>query len=258
MLHTSYTWNDKYVLPYESEWSICSKFCYLNGLNIREYRQHKNRINRYTTNNDIGKFSHIDFTMSLDTHVHICPECIKHGYHSIFHQSSLFTHCFIHKHIKLQKTNYPYGLTNYYNNRINFYAATPDITVENIVKNQILLSKINNIYKSIKFNNAEKYYLLNFSDERYPLLYDEEIRKFLLHKIFGYKNYSSIIEIFRIKKEDIFKASLDILKAIKFDVYNDMDIGIKSEENCLYTYHDNDTTSFLFEYILTDFKKRII
>ena len=235
MLHTSYTWNNSYVLPYESEWSICSKFCYLNGLNIREYKHYKNKIYKPPTTYNIAMLRDIYFSRSLHKYVHVCPKCIKYGYHSVFHQSSLFSHCFIHKHKKLQETKYPYGLTDYYNNRINFYTINTDITIENIVKNKVLLNEINNISTNIKLNDTKTYHLLDFADNITTLYYDEEIRRFLLHKIFGYKNYSQILEIFRIKKEDIFKTSSDILKAIKFDVYHGYEIGFHLENNGLCT-----------------------
>lgn len=44
----SYTWKSEYILPYESQWSIRAKFCYLNGesyINFAKINKEKKSAN---------------------------------------------------------------------------------------------------------------------------------------------------------------------------------------------------------------------
>lgn len=133
---TKYTWNRDWIWPYESPWGIIEKFKLANsaqdkdilellgtdnvrnktkkfytfrerdlislegldgeklieilGFNIKEiYRNNRDAI--------IGampKFDNND--LYFDKYLKVCPECIKFGYHSIFHQLTFISECPFH------------------------------------------------------------------------------------------------------------------------------------------------------------------
>lgn len=127
-----YTWNNKWILPYESIWSIVEKFKYSNSLTSRQFgkcigaKKDRNTIFIYTSmyacNNSIDKNlfiqvldkdvfykvnSELQFLLGSIYNVpdlikymakewRYCPECIKLGYHSICHQLVFFNRCIIH------------------------------------------------------------------------------------------------------------------------------------------------------------------
>jgi hypothetical protein len=135
-----YIWNTKWIYPYESIWGVTEKFLYLNRLDrlngnhfpvkvrasSKEYfPDHQNYIyydnlkydplelslcfgintkKHYTPLKIFSKSSIEDY---MDKKVRFCPECIRMGYHSYFHQLIFENTCFLHAE-ELIHTEIPY------------------------------------------------------------------------------------------------------------------------------------------------------
>lgn len=130
-----FTWRKEWICDYESPWSIFEKFKYANSITNKELYDlfgktisNHNRIyginnfSSYTTLRafdndklkdafevDIRRMNYLNnkkvFGAFLKTELpdkfiknelNWCPECIKFGYHSIWHQNIFFNRCFIH------------------------------------------------------------------------------------------------------------------------------------------------------------------
>lgn len=115
-----YAWNDEWVNPYESAWNIGEKI-YASNISARIYNELMGvttsgiKIN-YNSNcllysKGIIKSAFIPRFMQdgtsffkafkgnsyyFSTKLRYCPECAKHGYHSIFHQLIYLDRCIIH------------------------------------------------------------------------------------------------------------------------------------------------------------------
>ena len=207
----SYTWKSEYILPYESQWSIRAKFCYLNGesyINFAKINKEKKiigylNIPMYIQNNG--------FMNMLKSQVYICPLCIKSGYHSVFHQYKVLKHCFIHSSTLLKKTRYEYIFPKYNSEKQDFYEKQAGIRVENIIHNEKILRLIT---EKIRFIEAkmEKCILCDFKKGMDNCnTYTDSTCRFILGNIFDLKCEQTGIEIYSIPKVEIFKASSDIL-----------------------------------------------
>lgn len=109
-------WDDEWVLPYESMWSIRQKFKYMNGYTKEIMKEDdsdaypKNLYSTYSNTlcNDRRYSQNIAFWKKnnmYSEHLRICPQCLKNGYHSDLHQLSFFDNCFLHEDIRLQNIN---------------------------------------------------------------------------------------------------------------------------------------------------------
>ena len=223
----------------------------MNALPLTEYRNLKN--NGYFGNNfaEVSILKYIDFYDSLHSNVYICPKCMKHGYHSIFHQSTLFEYCFIHRRIKLQKTAYPYALSAYYEQKLNSFDQYIDITVENIVKNNPLHKKLNEINDILCFeHNFTKYHFLSFKNNNDKLTtYNNLAKQFIKNKLFGENKICPIIEIFKIKKNDIFRESSKILQILSKET-SEAKYYISYSDELLYTRSFKEFSGYMLEYFI--------
>lgn len=140
MIKTTYTWKNEYILPYESYFSIRSKFCYLNGKSWYWFDTYGRRVVNIEKNNYLdSNLSNIKIKQFniKDDKIKICPICMRYGYHSYFHNSSLVYNCFIHsskKLIELSKDDIQQSNTGIY--------AFSDVTVENIVNAYNILNPL--------------------------------------------------------------------------------------------------------------------
>lgn len=121
-----YIWNSNWIMPYESLWNIIEKFKYINVLTNKELKKILNfKPNRNTLqtsnifyiyrNNTFEESIVLDFFNLTDSHfemlsmykynsifslmnkeIYYCPECIKIGYHSFYHQIKFMKKCIFH------------------------------------------------------------------------------------------------------------------------------------------------------------------
>ncbi|WP_455542540.1 hypothetical protein [Intestinibacter sp.] len=127
-----HTWNNDWIWQYQSVWCTVERIKYSNSINGNELKKYLNAKsvkktiydldNIYTSKyrfdkeklvslcgkniflilNDeiketLGCVSNfLDIEKYIVTDLRICPECIKYGYHSIFHQLNLFKRCLFH------------------------------------------------------------------------------------------------------------------------------------------------------------------
>ncbi len=221
---TLYTWNSRWIWEYESPWSIFEKFKLANetndigifkifgtdqiklrtkalysfeerdlntlrsfdedilfrvlGVNLKE-TMHVN------INNLIGAFSNSKkLSFYIEKNLHFCPECIKLGYHSIFHQFKLIDTCPFHGNTIENKcpkchTSIPYILTDkwarspykckcgyqfYTNNEINYFIKEWSLKTK-------LVIKLPNLVKWLSIENSVKFNLKDF-------IINEKIAKF--------------------------------------------------------------------------------
>lgn len=130
-----FNWNIKWIIPFESPWSILEKFKYANVASTNDVFQifgvektkkksynwgkiERNLItmdslNEFTLSEILGTDIKNNFLNDLEqvlgflpnkyahkTYINpnltYCPDCMNNGFHCIFHQLSLFTHCPYH------------------------------------------------------------------------------------------------------------------------------------------------------------------
>ena len=139
-----FTWRRDFTLPYESLWGIIEKFRYFNALGNLNCKNIPIRYKpgNYTEINSTGYIYYYNvlydtqelcnfFKVNYSNHfkpleklmgnnlsqifyskVHICPKCIRYGYHSYFHQLNFENgYCFKHTTEKLIETKTPYYIT---------------------------------------------------------------------------------------------------------------------------------------------------
>lgn len=214
-----YVWEKEWISKYESLWSVFNKFMYANNASEKdvfelfgsiELKNPKCRsdlngkrnlyrfrfwneevlksllglniilLNQDNINKIAGKIPLLSpYNNFLRKHIAFCPECIKVGYHSIFHQVTLINRCPFHN-VKLInecpqcKKNIPYFINNLMLNNFfscscgySFYKLKDYISVtqswhvsnnfEIILPNLIKWININsesiNIINSFNFNN---------------------------------------------------------------------------------------------------------
>ena len=178
---------------------------------------------------------------------------MKHVYHSIFHQSTLFKYCFIHKRTKLQKTVYPYALSAYYTQKSNFFDEYADITVENIVKNNPLHEKIDVINNILHFEqNSTKYHFLGFRNNNSLITYNNIAKQFFKNRLFGENKICPIIEIYKIKKNKVFLESSKILELLSKDT-SEAKYYISYSDKLLYTRSYKESSGYMLEYIIKQY-----
>lgn len=134
-------WGRGRLLAYESYGAFAGKFCRLNGIRPKEFRQffeqfiraHKKPVERFALllDEDIsivgtsflawldlpgyyGTFL-FDDCASADL-IRYCPECVKNGYHSVFHQMCWLEKCPIHG-MQLHAKYVPFSKPNSYHDR---------------------------------------------------------------------------------------------------------------------------------------------
>lgn len=133
--HLQYTWQRKWILPYESPWSVFEKFKYANNVSAKDILKHAGTDNVKKLKHAIGSVHRglfylngfnddslielFDFPLKsyntelinsllknvsegrlsglLNSSLRICPDCLKNAYHSVFHQFTYLTECPFHK-----------------------------------------------------------------------------------------------------------------------------------------------------------------
>ena len=129
-----HTWNSNWILKYQSVWCTIEKIKFANmidGISLRKYINSSSHLRKkriYSLNSvyisqykfdennfislcekDIFKkvnyelkevlgniYNYADMEKYIISNFRFCPECMKVGYHSIFHQLNLFNKCIIH------------------------------------------------------------------------------------------------------------------------------------------------------------------
>ena len=161
-----YTWKPQYILPYESNISIGTKFCILNGYNRWNSSLNKNQrdiLFDHSTEYDSEKFGPIYFRHILDyRNIKYCSICIKNGYHSLFHQIQGIQKCFIHRTETLVENN-QYQFSNRYDNLDDIfdYSAIPCKCIDNVAIRREILESIKE--KEIEKEQLEYLWKMNFS-----------------------------------------------------------------------------------------------
>ncbi len=123
LVDSSYTWDESWVLPYESIWSMIHKFSALNMISLSECKKlfKLDEIHREVITELGGKLSLIKLTKILgmgsgldknlvheiihssdrawllSPYLRSCHICFGHGYHSVFHQITVIKKCPIHQ-----------------------------------------------------------------------------------------------------------------------------------------------------------------
>ena len=124
-----YTWKKSWEVPYESLLGRAEKIRTANCLEppqmdklirqnsnapidklvyVSEHAIFRNRkysimedsVYTLETPNEMSKQLLRD--LCLDTKIRYCAQCMKYGYHSVFHQARFLDHCFIHENFKLE------------------------------------------------------------------------------------------------------------------------------------------------------------
>lgn len=130
-------WQDKWVHPSESVWGLCHKFRIVNVLSGEEFRVLMKlppyiSSNIQVLNSDFAVYCGRQFKKSklepygnvslsnikngdcmINHRLYYCPECIKDGFHSVYHQISYLDTCVFHpdqKLVKLCDCNYTFSL----------------------------------------------------------------------------------------------------------------------------------------------------
>lgn len=159
MNDTSYTWSSSFVLPYESEWSVREKFCYLNALPPTEDKKFKKKIPFPA---DYDPYDKIQWRLPIERKFRACPLCIQSGYHSVIHDLDCFDYCFIHNDTLL--VTYPFTLARQFENgEPRLYRFLSKIRAIDLIDNVNLKMKIY-AYKSL-VNDIfpERLNILNFN-----------------------------------------------------------------------------------------------
>jgi len=157
-----YAWNSAWIRPTESYWSLINKFCYANELNCRRFNKlmdqdiERERINKtlgFTSSNYTKKqeqmiYSKIGNSINgIDTiitdNIWYCPKCRRQGFHSIYHQVSIFKYCPFHRNERLICMSS--ASLNVYDNNNNYQYIDypPEIPVKNIYNSWRNKSSIN-------------------------------------------------------------------------------------------------------------------
>lgn len=116
-----YLWDTRWIQEYESLTSIVNKFCYANGMRINHFNQLFKPYESFDRMDQLFGMSCKEYIKQQNIMIHsrigtnvegipvfddeilwYCPECIKFGFHSIFHQLRFFTHCIHHENIQLK------------------------------------------------------------------------------------------------------------------------------------------------------------
>lgn len=124
-----YTWKKSWEVPYESLWGRSEK---IRAANCLEPNQ-MDKLIRQSSNTPMNKLVYVSehaifrnrkysiiedsvYTLDhpnemskqllrdlcLDTKVRYCAQCMKYGYHSLYHQARFLDHCFLHENTRLE------------------------------------------------------------------------------------------------------------------------------------------------------------
>lgn len=198
------TWNPRFALPYESDWSIREKYTFMNAVpryilkicEIRNLRASSEETIPFL--NQLKRVELMQFTN--DYQMRICPECIKYGYHSNLHQLLLYDTCFIHKSTNLITTNISF---QYNDEPHNYYATNNITTVNNIVENEQLLNKIIKATQEFTENKLIHYINVNESTVGKNIIFSST-KNFILSQIsLQPYNQAGIRTVLTIAKKDL-------------------------------------------------------
>ena len=154
----------EYNLPYETLWGKREKFCFLNVCSHRGFKyilSHSVDGGDYSTRLRKGYNKIILFEKQLlDKKVpfeknHLrsyflpklkyCPECIRKGYHSIFHQYLFMERCFIDNQVLIE-TDIPFNNNLHSIEMHSNFMLENYVTVESIVKSTAMKGVIEKAY----------------------------------------------------------------------------------------------------------------
>ena len=95
VINKRYTWRPEYQLPFESQWSCCKKFSFLNAEKPTASKLFIAQSYSHTKDNSIVDL--VTEPRFVNQKIRYCRECLKeYGYHSVLHQSVFFDTCFLH------------------------------------------------------------------------------------------------------------------------------------------------------------------
>lgn len=120
---SGYTWDESWMLPYESIWSLMHKFSALNLISLLECKKlftsdyaHGKVITELGGKLSLSKMVEVlgmgsgldknlvheivyssDRPWLLSPYLRSCQTCLRHGYHSVFHQITTIKKCPIHQ-----------------------------------------------------------------------------------------------------------------------------------------------------------------
>ena len=157
----------EYNLPYETLWGKREKFCFLNVCSHRGFKyilSHSVDGGDYSTRLRKGYNKIILFEKQLlDKKVpfeknHLrsyflpklkyCPECIREGYHSIFHQYLFMERCFIDNQVLIE-TDIPFNNNLHSIEMHSNFMLENYVTVESIVKSTAMKGVIEKAYNQL-------------------------------------------------------------------------------------------------------------
>lgn len=257
----NYIWKINWVYPYESLWSIIEKFKYVNVITNKElktifdytpnntspqickkfyiYRHNKFNEEKISNYFDLGSehFAPLDILSNnkigayLNEELHYCPDCMKIGYHSYFHQFKFMTKCIFHNTLLIKAVDdqsipalyklsssayeaYKNGF-NHGKNQINKYLEIP--TALNLIVNEYGHSY--SFLKSKKF----RYDIITFLN---PL--QKEIGEGTKDTTYAFLNKAFCDK--RINENPIFKITVDECEQFYSDLCN------KYQDHCKENY----------------------
>lgn len=198
MTEPSYTWKNKYILPYESKWSKRLKFCYLNGISWSAFmkdKEHRELVGYGKPNKDFDNTPTI-IARDLKAKYVYCPQCIRYGYHSNIHQIKTLDNCFLHPETTLEiiEDDNIYRQGSYIIN---------DVRVENIINNSTLYMLIK---KYIKKRESDAPIYTNVILGKYDAsTYFESTRAIIQKYFFLQENIvlNGVKELFSVDADDI-------------------------------------------------------
>lgn len=95
VINKRYTWRPEYQLPFESQWSCCKKFSFLNAEKPTASKLFIAQSYSHTKDNSIVDL--VTEPRFVNQKIRYCRECLEeYGYHSVLHQSVFFDTCFLH------------------------------------------------------------------------------------------------------------------------------------------------------------------
>ena len=158
MNDTSYTWSSSFVFPYESEWSMREKFCYLNALPLIEDKEAKRYI---SVPEDYCSYNKIRWYPFREKGLRACPKCIQSGYHSIIHDLGYFEYCFIHTDTRLVFYSYEVA-RSFEKGEPKLYTFLPKIRTIDLFNNLELRMQIETYKSMVKDIFPEHLCILDF------------------------------------------------------------------------------------------------
>ena len=163
MNDTSYSWSTSFVLPFESEWSINEKFCYLNALQTVGTGKNKINIPLPEENKKYNKI--IQRYPFLSRGQQICPICIQHGYHSVIHNLGYFEYCFIHRNTRLVFHPIHTRARAFEKGEPLLYEFLPKVRTINLIDNQKLRMQIEAYQALVKNVFPDYLHVIDFKRE---------------------------------------------------------------------------------------------